>query len=116
VTTNVERGVNYEFRLRSENIFGVSEDSEITEIKAAGIPYAVLSPVVTSIEVNGNVLISWNSPDDNSEDLTHFEVEIENSDGTSSLPNLDHCPGDAQKRQCSIPVAVFTAAPYNLVF
>jgi hypothetical protein len=112
----VERGVTYEFRLRSENIFGFSENSEITQIKAAGIPYAVLSPVVTSIEANGNVLISWASPDDNSEDLTHFEVEVENSDGSSSLPNLDYCPGDALTRQCSIPVPVLTASPYNLAF
>ena len=98
LTTNVERGVTYEFRLRSENIFGFSQNSEITLIKAAGVPYAVIEPVVTSIQSNGQVLIAWNAPDDNSEDLTHYEVEIQNADGSNSFANTDYCSGDAQTR------------------
>lgn len=39
VTTDLQRGAVYDFRLKAENIFGVGPASEVTQIKAAGIPY-----------------------------------------------------------------------------
>jgi hypothetical protein len=57
VTTNIQKGTTYEFRLRAENIFGVGELSEVTEIKAAGIPYKIMSPATISIDTDGTVKI-----------------------------------------------------------
>lgn len=39
LTSNIERGSIYQFRVRAENNFGWSVFSDVTSIKAAGIPY-----------------------------------------------------------------------------
>lgn len=65
---------------------------------------------------DGTVLIQWDEPDINSQALTHYEVEIQDSTGLATYPDLVNCQGDAVTRQCSIPVDVLTSAPYNLVF
>lgn len=118
VTSNVLRGTTYEFKLKAENIFGIGEDSEITAIKAAGIPYPIQNPVTTSINPDGSVKISWEAPDDNSEDLTHYEVEIQDTTGSLSFTDTVNCPHSevTLTKECDIPMSVLTSAPYSLTF
>jgi hypothetical protein len=60
VTSDIERGVTYQFRLRAENIFGIGEASDVTEIKAAGGPYQILEAPVTAIDsADGSFKITW---------------------------------------------------------
>ena len=56
LTSEIERGVTYIFRLRAKNIHGWSEWSDQVSIKAAGIPYQM--PVPSSFfTTEGSVVI-----------------------------------------------------------
>lgn len=39
LTSEIERGITYKFKVRAKNIHGIGLFSEITEVKAAGPPY-----------------------------------------------------------------------------
>jgi hypothetical protein len=75
LTSDIERGVTYYFKVRAKNIHGWGEWSDQTQIKAAGPPYQ--SPSCQSENLlDGTILLSWFDPDNNSEDLTSQEIEI----------------------------------------
>ena len=64
VTENIKRGMNYQFRLRAQNMWGWGAYSTVTTIKAATRPL-MISSISASIEsLTGNLLIQWQAADD----------------------------------------------------
>lgn len=115
LTSDIERGVVYSFKVRAKNIHGWGEWSDQTQIKAAGPPY--LSPqCMTENKIDGTILLSWYNPDNNSEDLTSQEIEIQTYDG-DFLPDPTNCPTlDLKVQDCTFTMSMLTSTPYNLVF
>lgn len=93
LTSNIERGITYQFRVRSENSFGWGVFSNITSIKAAGIPYQ-MDTLVTSIdELTGGVIVTWLQPDDNSQQLMNFTILIGSSNDMTFFEDKTNCDG-----------------------
>lgn len=116
LTSDIERGRIYEFRLRAFNIHGWGDWSDTTLIKAAGIPFTP-APVTTSFDpITGGVVIKWVAPHDNSQKIEKYFVEIQSAELLWFEDQLN-CDGTQLiTTQCLIPVPTLTSAPYNLPF
>lgn len=67
LTSDIQRGETYEFRLRAQNIYGWGAWSDSTLIKAAGIPFTPTSVMTTFDAITGGVVLTWVAPHDNSQ-------------------------------------------------
>lgn len=92
LTSDIQRGETYEFRLRAFNIYEWGAWSDTTLIKAAGIPFTP-TPVTTSFDpITGGVILSWFAPHDNSQNIEEYFVEIQSA-GLDWFEDSLHCDG-----------------------
>lgn len=63
-----------------------------------------------------DVIISWTEPDNGGSPITSYTVYIRESNGVTFTTELSYCDGSdyVETRQCTIPVAVLRAEPFNL--
>ena len=65
------------------------------------------------------MLISWKYPDDNSETITSYSIQILGSDGLIYAES-DECDGQdaviVETRQCTIAIKALIETPFNLQF
>ena len=105
VSTFVESGKFYQFRARASNIYGFGEFSGEFSFKAAQEPQQLATAAITSQNQATQVLIQWEYPDDSSDPVTAFKVEIRTSDRVTFLTTSE-CDGAeptiAANRQCLI--------------
>lgn len=72
---------------------------------------------MTTINSDGSVQIAWQAPDDNSEHITHYEVEIADTTGLLTFPQLAYCSDEKTEDQiCSIPMLTLVSTPFSLQF
>lgn len=78
VTSNVESGSLYAFRVRAKNIFGWGPYSEPAIIQAAREPDQPLAPITSIDSSTGSVVITWQAPSARGDAITAYTVEIQN--------------------------------------
>lgn len=65
------------------------------------------------------MILNWQLPEDNSDTITRYSIQIRTSDG-QTYAESDECDGEdavvVDTRQCSISLQTLRAAPFNLVF
>ena len=65
------------------------------------------------------MLLSWQYPDDNSETITSYSIQIRGSDGVTYAES-DECDGQdsviVETRQCTIAIKSLRETPFNLQF
>lgn len=74
LTDNIVEGNDYNFKVRSKNIYGWGDYSSLTTIKASAVP-AEPAILTTSI-VGTNLKFDFATPLDNGGDITAYEVMI----------------------------------------
>ena len=115
VATSLDQGSTYQFRVKAQNIFGLSEYSDTLTTLSAFIPDAPTLPRAT---IDGsNVIVTWEEPDNGGSPITAYIVKL--SDSTSSFrTELTSCDGSSQviidSQSCTISLDILTAAPFNL--
>ena len=117
LTSEVQAGETYQFRVRARNIHGWGDYSNVVPIKAAGLPDQVASATTSIDPTTGGVVIQWVEPHDGSQTITEYLVEVANVDATSWHEDSTNCDGsDPAVTSCTIPMDVLVAAPHRLVF
>lgn len=84
VTTGVQSGRSYRFRVRARNIYGWGDYSAYTTVKAATLPSIMQAPTTSNDETTGNVIISWIAPANGGDPITSYQVYI----GTSGYSSF----------------------------
>ena len=79
-------------------------------------PDTPLAP--TTANSGTNIVINWTAPSNNGADITSYQIQILQSDGSLS-EELTDCNGSDSSivlaTECTIPLATLTASPYSLV-
>ena len=72
----------------------------------------------TTIWSPDDVIVSWVAPDDGGSPITSYTIYIREDDQSTYSLQLSHCDGSDQvirdAAQCTIPVSVLKAAPFDL--
>jgi len=89
-------------------------------IKASAAPLPV-SAITTSIDdETGGVRITWAAPYSNSDTVSQYLVQIQDTNQVSWYSELINCDGSSvqiiQSRSCLIPMATLRGAPFSLAF
>lgn len=125
VSTSVVQGVDYQFKIRAQNMWGWGAYSTPSTIRASSSPQAVDAPTTTIDPITGGVKVSWNLPLNNGNTVTGYRIEILQAKALITDPDVFsaetvNCNGlnsaIISQRFCIIPMSVLTAAPFNLVF
>ena len=116
ITEGIVEGNDYLFKVRALNIYGWSEFSDVVTIRASEVPQQ--PDIVTTSMVGTYVRITFQPPADNGEDITAYQVLIEQSDDQFSEHAAD-CDASTDpvltNLYCDVPMNVLRGAPYNLV-
>lgn len=75
MVTGLTPGANYQFKYRAKNIFGWGPFSATTTVQAAAKPGKTGVPV-TSQNAAGDVVITWDAPDDNGDGIDYYTISI----------------------------------------
>ena len=78
VSTNVQSGAMYGFRVRARNIFGWGPYSQVTYIQAAREPDQPVPPTTSIDASTGGVVITWTAPSARGAAITAYQIEIAN--------------------------------------
>jgi len=112
VTSGIEAGKKYAFRVRARNIFGWSKFySNIAYLQAAKIPEPPAAPTTAvSSDPNelGGVEITWIAPYNNGEAITDYMIEIAKKGVVDEWATVTSCNGSApavkENRRCVVPM------------
>ena len=119
VSSHLESGTVYGFRVRARNIFGWGLPSLVTQIKAAREPGTPLAPVTTIDPIHGDLAIDWAAPDARGDAITAYWVEIADRTGVWHNETAT-CDGSTSPivtaRRCTVPMAVLTGATYSYTY
>lgn len=77
--------------MRAKNIYGWGPYSTVATLRAASKP-GTMDKVTTTV-VSGEVKIAFTPPAANGEDITHYDIEIRYSDGTTFAEDTTDCDG-----------------------
>ena len=120
VAQGVAFGDQYRFKVRAKNYWGWSDFSESLVIKSATYPDPMV-PLTTEVDAaTGDVKFSWIAPYNNEQEITAYEILINDINGDQWHAEDTYCNGSLQgivsALYCQIPMAVFIEEPYNLDF
>jgi len=119
VSTNIESGTTYGFRVRARNIFGWGPYSAVTYIKAAREPDVPAAPTTSIDSETGGIAITWTAPDERGDTITAYLIEIANKAGDSWTTHTS-CDGSSpsviEALRCVVPMSALTEVPFNYVF
>ena len=118
VSSGTAPGESYRFRVRARNSLGWGEWSPVATVKAATRP-AQTPAVATELDpATGGVRATITAPNDNSEPITAYRLEI--AHGASWSEELASCDGGGAQvladLTCLIPMSALLAAPFELVY
>lgn len=110
------QGTTYKFKVKARNLYGFSEFSDAVSILAAQPPAVPSAPV--TIWQPDDVIVQWTAPDNGGKAISEYTVYLLQNDGSTYSVELSNCNGaDTVIRdaaQCTIPVAVLKASPFEL--
>jgi hypothetical protein len=113
--TALTTGNTYKFKIQTRNSYGLSAYSTEVSILCATVPSIPATPTTTVL--GDQVVINWNAPSDNGTPITSYTITFRKSDNTYTA-ELTNCNGAhasiVATSECTIPLSVFTAAPFNL--
>ena len=119
VSTNVESGSMYGFRVRARNVFGWGPYSQVTYIQAAREPDQPQAPVTSIDTLTGGVVITWVAPSARGDPITAYTIEIANKaqDAWSTVPTCDGTdPTVRDALRCVVPMTTFTGPTFGYLF
>lgn len=119
VSSNIESGTTYGFRVRARNIFGWGPYSAVTYIKAAREPDVPAAPTTSIDSETGGVEIAWIAPDERGDTITSYLIEIANKAGDSWTTHAScdgSLPSVIEALRCVVPMSALTQEPFNYVF
>ena len=111
-------GTSYQFKVAAANKWGTGIFSEVVTVLAASIPATIDQAPVTSVEAsNGDVLITWNEPDDHGAALESYLLQIKNQLGSWQSPTCREEVSEVfANRSCHVPMLSLSAAPFEIGF
>ena len=113
VSTYVQEGAAYGFRVRARNIFGWGPNSTVTTVYAAREPAQPDAPI-TSIDADtGGMTIAWDAPADRGADITEYRIEIlKAGSNPEEWLTTSHCDGTNTQvkvdKECVVPMSTLT--------
>jgi hypothetical protein len=120
VSTEIESGQQYGFRVRARNIFGWGPYSQVIYNQAAREPGVPIAPVTSIDPATGGVVIAWTAPDARGATIEAYKIEIANKAQTSwsevaACDGTDPLVRDALR--CTVSMSTFTdAGTFGYVF
>jgi hypothetical protein len=119
VSSDIESGTEYGFRVRARNIFGWGSYSTPTYITAAREPDQPLAPTTSIDSTTGGLAISWVAPDARGDSITAYMIEILDKAGTTWSTDSS-CDGTSSTvvsaLACVVPMTTLTASPFSYEF
>ena len=117
VTSGVSPGSVYSFRVRAKNMWGWSRDYSATLKVTPSAKPDKMAPVEVVTDTTGAVIVRWVAPQANAAPITEYLIELlDSASGWRTV--LTTCDGASPviitALRCTIPMATFTAAPFNL--
>ena len=77
MTDGVNYGSDYNFKVRSKNIYGWGTYSAITDFAAADVPYKMAKPVTQVDPSDGeNITLTWVAPYANSDAISEYKLKF----------------------------------------
>ena len=115
MSTDIQSGQLYNFRLKSQNAHGFSTEwSELGAIHANAKPDRA-DQVTTTVEGEVYVRIEWANPYDGSSGLTRFDVLIEEKGGAFTAEPVSCSGADPLVLFCDVPMLTLRGEPFNLL-
>lgn len=116
VTTGVQSGQLYDFRVRAMNLFGWGAYSSTTSFKAASVPADITDAVVTQV-AGSKVRFEWGIPSTGGLSITGYLVEFQTK--AAAFTTISSCVpmigSDSVTQYCEVPMLSFVATPFSLV-
>jgi hypothetical protein len=107
VNSMISPGLLYNFRLRASNIYGFGQFSELYEFKSSQEPQQLATDSITSSNIDTEVRIHWDYPDDNSDLVTAYQILVRGSD-MMTFHEAPECDGTdlniVNTRTCFVPL------------
>lgn len=104
----IEAGLYYDFKVRASNIYGDGPYSPVFSFKAAEEPMILESKFILTTNQDTDIKISWAYPDDNSDIITQYLIELRTQSGTLFVESPE-CDGSLEAivsaRECLVSVA-----------
>jgi hypothetical protein len=111
-------GSTYTFIVQARNAYGYGANSTASPILCATVPNSP-SPPTTTFSPD-SVTIKWTIPATNGAAVTAYIITIRGSDLATYTADTTNCNGATASvvstLNCTIPVSVLRAAPYNLPY
>jgi hypothetical protein len=118
VTSGIQPGAVFSFRVRGKNMWGWGPYSTVLQVAPSAAPDQPVAVVTSVNETTGDLVLTWTAPHDNSATITAYKIEILDKAGTNWNEETEYCNGaDAYvmgNRTCSIPMSKLYAAPFSL--
>lgn len=109
-------GTTYLFKVQARNSEGYGAFSNEVSILAAQAPDQVQAP--TTAWIPDYVVVTWTQPESNGAEITSYTIWLRSVDLSAYYVNTAYCDGSDPTifaaLQCTIPVAVFKTAPFDL--
>lgn len=105
VTQNIERGKTYQFRLRAKNKWGWGAYSSTTSVKAARRPLQITTVSNSVDQATGDLLISWQAPDNQGDPISAYTVLIQNAVSLDWLTHTDCSATSLDNLNCYVPMS-----------
>lgn len=103
--------------MKALNIYGWSQYSDVSTVIAAEVPSEPNIPTTTAS--GKNVVIAFEKPFTNGEDIVSYTILIKQADGIFSSQKT-YCDGSTtivkESLKCTIPFTVLRSSPFNLAF
>jgi len=116
ISTGITEGEDYKFKVRAQNIHGWGSFSDPLTVTAATTPDTPSAPA-TSLDSDGNVVVTWTAPSANGADISAYSITF--SDPSEATYNADaECDGTdsgiVTSLTCTVLMNTLTTAPHGL--
>lgn len=111
--TGLTTGAIYKFKVEARNIYGYSDYSDTVSILCAALPAQPDMPI--SYVFENQVVFEWDIPSDHGTLITGYNILFRKSDNTYETELVDCDRTISVVNTCTVPLATFTAEPFNLV-
>lgn len=118
VSTGITSGSDYQFKLKSKNVHGWGDYSSVTTVTASSVPGTPSAAPATSLDSNGDVVVTFTAPDANGEDITSYWIVFDDASEDGYAMD-DECDGWENGTilsglTCTVAMNTLTAAPHSI--
>ena len=108
-------GNDYQFKIRTQNVYGWSDFSDVVTVRASEAPQQ--PAIATTSTSDDKVRITWQAADDKGDPVTAYRETIKQADGVFS-ENVEYCDASVDpvftNLYCEVPMSVLRDTAYSL--